>query len=73
MQTRMPALSVLFVALVCAAGCKSTYDITLRNQTKITSIGKPIYDREHEVYRFKDARGEVHVVPAVSVYEIDAR
>jgi hypothetical protein len=59
--------------LLWTAGCKSTYDITLRNQTKITCIGKPQYDKDHEVYRFKDAQGKIHVVPAVSVSLIEAR
>ncbi len=65
--------SLMFAALFLGMGCRSHYDITLRNQTVITSIGKPRYDRANEVYRFKDAQGNIHSVPAVSVSSISAR
>jgi ABC-type Fe3+-hydroxamate transport system substrate-binding protein len=72
MVTKNLMLALMFGGLLFTMGCHSTYDIVLRNQTKITSIGKPKYDRANECYRFKDAQGLVHSVPAVSVSSISA-
>jgi hypothetical protein len=71
MKKRAPFLALAL--LVCAAGCHSTYDITLRDGVKVTAIGKWKYDRVNEVIRYKDIKGVEHAVPAGSVRVIEAR
>lgn len=61
-------LAVLMALL--GAGCVPRYKITLTNGNMITTRGKPKFEAENNVYRFKDARGEPSYVPAFRVKEI---
>ena len=58
----------LLVGLLVVSGCASHYVIRLTNGTEITAANKP--QREGGAYRFKDAKGEEHLVPAGRVREI---
>ena len=58
----------LLVGLLVVSGCASHYVITLANGTEITTANKP--QREGGAYRFKDAKGEEHLVAVGRVREI---
>ena len=64
-----PVLAAAVVA-VLMAGCVPRYKITLTNGNLITTRGKPKFDTENNVYRFKDAQGNPGYVPAFRVKEI---
>jgi hypothetical protein len=53
--------------VVLLAGCAPRYKIVLNNGNIITTRGKPKYDAEAGVYRFKDTQGMTNYVPAFRV------
>jgi len=57
-------------ALALGSGC-ARYKVTMANGAVTTSRGKPKYDRENCVYRFKDVTGEKRVVPEIRVVSIE--
>lgn len=70
----MKLIALLFLfPLIFTAGCVSRYEVTLTNQRVITAYGKPKYDKKQHTYRFKDAEGRIHVVPAFTVQEYHPR
>jgi len=66
-------VSLVLLSLVVSAGCVRRYEVTLTNQRVITSHGKPKYDKEQGIFRFKDAEGKEHIVPSFTVREIAPR
>lgn len=66
-------LCALLVVLSLAGGCVSRYDVTLANQRVITSHGKPKLHKESNTFRFKDAQGNLQVIPVFNVSDIKPR
>ncbi len=65
-------LSLLVVAsAMFLSGCRSSYDITLNNGTKITGVTRPRLDNETGHYVFKDAKGQASSIPAMRVRLIE--
>ncbi len=60
--------SLLFALLVLSCGCARHYVIKLNNGGQLTTSGKPRL--KGASYYFKDAKGQVRVVPASRVAEI---
>jgi hypothetical protein len=60
---------LLLAGLLLLSGCASHYVIKLTNGSEITSSSKP--KLEGNVYRFKDARGQEHVLQRLRVREIE--
>jgi hypothetical protein len=58
----------LVLGLLVLSGCASSYVIKLTNGAEITTPSKPQLDGG--AYRFKDAKGEQHLIPAGRVREI---
>jgi len=58
----------LLAGLLVVSGCASHYVIKLANGTEITSANKP--QREGGAYRFKDSKGEEHLIAVGRVREI---
>lgn len=56
----------LAVLLLC--GCARNYVITLKNGTRISTVGKPKFEKG--VYIFKDGLGQKAYVPAGRVREV---
>jgi Bacterial protein of unknown function (DUF903) len=63
-------LSLTLLAFVFCTGCASQYTLTLNNGDRITSRGKPRYDRERNLYFFKNAQGVPDAIPASRVREV---
>ena len=62
--------SMVLLTLVLMAGCVRRYEITLANQRKITTHGKPKVDKKLGTVRYKDVEGQVHVIPTFTIQEI---
>ena len=53
----------LLALLVALSGCKTSYDVTLTNGSKVTDVSKPVLDKTTGQYRFQMADGrEVKVL-----------
>jgi hypothetical protein len=70
-RKRWPECLILSLTLSCLLlGCASGYRIVLNNGTIVTSPNKPKFDDDAHVWRFKDAQGKQHALPAFRVQEI---
>jgi hypothetical protein len=58
----------LVVSVLVLSGCANNYVITLTNGSEITAASKPQLDGG--AYRFKDAKGEEHLIARGRVREI---
>jgi hypothetical protein len=59
----MKKILLCFCCVSLMAGCKSTYDVTLVNGSKVTGVTKPVLDKTTGQYRFNMADGrEVKVL-----------
>ena len=56
------------IGLVALSGCAQHYVLKLNNGAQVTTATKP--KLQHGSWRFKDAKGEDHSVPAGSVREV---
>ncbi len=52
------------------AGCAHRYDIMLTNGERVTNVTKPVLDREHGVFFYKDVTGKEHHLFAGKVVDI---
>ena len=69
-----PALSCLAaLALLLTSGCAPRYEMTLTNQSVVTTHGKPRVDKERGLVRFTDAEGKKQVIPLFTVKQIEPR
>ena len=61
------------LALLLASGCAPHYQITLTNQSVVTTHGKPKVDKQKGLVRFTDAEGRKQVIPLFTVRTIEPR
>jgi hypothetical protein len=68
----MKMLPLCWLALLLlAAGCRSHYELTLNNATKVDAWSKP--KLTGGFYHFKDAAGQPASIPAGRVREINRK
>jgi hypothetical protein len=60
---------ILSVGVLLVCGCAHEYVMKLSNGTKLTTASKPELKGGH--YYFKDATGQINVVPQSRVLEIE--
>jgi hypothetical protein len=53
----MKKIFLLLFAAAALSGCKTSYDVTLSNGTKIREVTKPVLDRTTDQYQFKTIDG----------------
>jgi uncharacterized protein YceK len=63
----MKRIVLLLPVIALLSGCSTQYNITLQNGQVITSIGKPVYDKENGVFIYKTTLK----IPAGSVRQIE--
>jgi len=64
---------LILIGLACLSGGCAHYDMTLTNNSVITTRGKPKYDKVNGVYNYTDITGKPGRVPAIRVKEIAAK
>ncbi len=65
------SLAILALIAFCATGCARYYQITLQNGNRITTRGKPKYDRGF--YVFRDLNGRTNEISESRVRLIEPR
>lgn len=63
-------LPLLLLGLLVCAGCASQYTLTLTNGDRITSRGKPRYDKDKNLYFFTDPQGRPAQISGFKVREV---
>jgi hypothetical protein len=61
----------LGLVLLGVTGCRTRYDITLTNGTKISGVSKPHLDTRIGYYIYQDAQGRTNGVPSMRVSVIE--
>ncbi|HEV7925267.1 MAG TPA: YgdI/YgdR family lipoprotein [Verrucomicrobiae bacterium] len=67
---KLAKLLLLFLSTSLLAGCAHRYDIMLTNGERVTNVTKPVLDREHGVFAYKDVTGREHHLFAGKVVDI---
>lgn len=67
----MKKLFPLFLGAFLLVGCRSPYDITLRNGQKFSGVTKPALDKRTGKYHFKTMDGSGHAVHQDSIRLIE--
>jgi hypothetical protein len=58
---------LFLLALLLAGGCTTRYDITTTTGIKITTQGKPKYDKSRSTWTYIDMKGQPHEIASGSV------
>jgi hypothetical protein len=70
-EYQMKKTLVLLLMITALVGCRTRYDITLSNGSKISGVSKPQLDRNSGYYVFTEASGKTNFIPSMRVSLIE--